>query len=266
MAGISFFRVLLIFSVFWLPFRSSYVFSATIHIATPEWEGQTTKDGSGLFFDMLRKIYQPHGIEISWEIASWKRSIQLVAEGHADAIPTVWRDDAEEAGLRLPQMPLYIEYTSAVFKKERFPDWQGADSLKGRSAVWIKGYSYDKDTPLESLNLQWAEVSNPEIMWRMLAADRVDVIIDARMDVEHYMNTHMVDTVIFRTEPLWGHKAYLGFSDRASSEKLMKIFDERIADMLASGELAGLHKKWKMQGFDAQAWTAEGEMVFCGQE
>jgi len=33
-----------------------YVFSSTIHIATPAWEGQTAKDGSGLFFDLLRRV------------------------------------------------------------------------------------------------------------------------------------------------------------------------------------------------------------------
>ncbi|TWI72285.1 ABC-type amino acid transport substrate-binding protein [Desulfobotulus alkaliphilus] len=242
------------------------VISSTIHIATPEWQGQTAKDGSGLFFDLLRRMYEPHGIELSFEIASWNRSIQLVRDGHADAIPTVWRDDAEEAGLRLPRMPLYIEYTSVVFKRDRFPEWKGSDSLRGRSAVWINGYNYHRDTPLEGLPLSWTEVAKPETMWRMLAADRVDVLIDARMDVEKYMNKHLVDTVVFKMVPLWGHKAYLGFSDRPSSEKLMEIFDESMAAMLASGELATLHEKWGMKGFDPFAWEADGEMVFGKEE
>lgn len=33
-----------------------------IHIATPLWEGQTNKDGTGLFFDIVRSVYEPAGL------------------------------------------------------------------------------------------------------------------------------------------------------------------------------------------------------------
>ncbi|MCW7752693.1 transporter substrate-binding domain-containing protein [Desulfobotulus sp. H1] len=234
---------------------------AVLHIATPQWEGQTNADGSGFFFEVVQKIYEPHGIRVSWEFANWNRSMDLVAKQHADAMPSIWKEDAEAAGLKLPRLPLYIEYTVAVLKRTSIPDWQGIASLRGRKAVWLRGYDYHFDTPLEAFNLKWEEVASEEALWRMLAADRVDVIIEAGIDVDRYMTDNMVDTTVYGVKPLWGQKAYLAFSPAASSEKLMALFDEGMAAMLVSGELAVLHEKWGVTGFMPSAWERPGERV-----
>lgn len=236
-------------------------FSPRIHIVTPEWEGQTHNDGTGFFFEILKKIYEPEGVRVSWEFANWNRSLNLLRNGHADAMPSVWKEDADAAGLKVPALPLYIEYTVAVFKKELFPDWAGQNSLKGRSVVWYRGYDYHLRNPLKGIIMHRMEIPEEGNLWRLLDADRVDAFIDSRIDVDRYVDTHMVDTVVYRVAPLWGQKAYLAFSDRPSSMKLMHIFDKGMARLLASGELEKLHEKWQVAGFNASAWEQPGEIV-----
>ncbi|TWI70655.1 ABC-type amino acid transport substrate-binding protein [Desulfobotulus alkaliphilus] len=236
-------------------------FSSVIHIATPEWAGQTHADGTGFFFEILKKIYEPEGVKVSWEFANWNRSLNLVKNAHADAMPSVWREDADAAGLRVPALPLYIEYTVAVFKRERFPDWKGQNSLRGRSVVWFRGYDYHLRNPLKGIVMHRMEIPHDGNPWRLLAADRVDAFIDSRIDVDRYVDTHMVDTLVYRVAPLWGQKAYLAFSDKPSSLELMDLFDRGMARLLASGELEKLHEKWQVAGFYASAWEQPGEIV-----
>ena len=40
-----------------------------IRIATPAWAKLTAKDGSGLYFDLLRKVYGPAGVKLEYRIA-----------------------------------------------------------------------------------------------------------------------------------------------------------------------------------------------------
>lgn len=234
---------------------------SVLHIATPSWEGQTQADGTGFFFDIIRGIYEPRGIQVTWEFANWERSMDLVKRGYADAMPSVWREDADAAGLKVPDLPLYLEYTAAVFKRKTFPGWQGIRSLQNRSVVWFKGYNYHLRKPLADISMRWMELPSESKPWRMLEADRVDVLIDATVDVDTHVEEQLVDMAVYRVVNLWGQKAYLAFSNTPSSLKLMALFDEGMAALLASGELEKLHEKWHVRGFDASAWKAAGEEI-----
>jgi hypothetical protein len=55
----------------------------TIFIVTPEWDGQTNKDGTGLFFDIVRSVYEPEGIKMKFEIVPWKRAELMVISDKA---------------------------------------------------------------------------------------------------------------------------------------------------------------------------------------
>ncbi|MFW6241724.1 MAG: hypothetical protein ACOC98_14105, partial [Thermodesulfobacteriota bacterium] len=57
-----------------------------IHIITPEWEGQTNKDGTGLFFEIVRGACEPAGIQVVYRFAPWKRCQETVKKGKADAM------------------------------------------------------------------------------------------------------------------------------------------------------------------------------------
>ncbi len=40
----------------------------TIHVVTPEWEGYTEQDGTGVYFDLVRAVYEPVGVVMTYEI------------------------------------------------------------------------------------------------------------------------------------------------------------------------------------------------------
>ena len=213
----------------------------TIHIVTPSWVNQTHKDGTGLFFDIIRKVYEPVGIKMKFTIVPWKRAKMMIETNQADARLAVVRTGKEQV---MPEYPLYVDYTVAIFKKDTIRDWKGIETLNGKNAVWMRGYDFHKIHPLSDIQLEWSEINSWEQAWEMLEHDRVDVYIDALIDIAPYIKHHHIDMTPYRLETLYSRNAYMNFSESKRSKKLMEIYDKRIIELLHSGELKKCFEKW----------------------
>lgn len=224
-----------------------------IHIATPEWDGQTNKDGTGLFFEIVRKVYEPAGIMMTYRFVPWKRAQKMVSSGKADAMLCVWEKHAKENKQRIPKYPMFVEYTGAAFKKDNIKKWKGVPSLTGKRAVWLRGYNYHTSSQMKAIKLKWSEVDRYEQAWGMLEKGRVDVYIDALVDMDHYIKTNTVDMSPYRLEILWGQDAYLAFANTEKSKTLIEIYDKRIIDLFKTGELKNIYKKWDVR-YSPDAW------------
>ena len=225
-----------------------------IDVATPQWDGQTNADGTGLFFDIVRRVYSPVGIELQYRFVPWKRAQKMVDFGEADAMLCVWREHAKEEGQAIPRFPLFVEYTAVVFRKDRIKTWQGLSTLDGKSAVWLRGYDYHAFAHFAPIRFSnWTEVNECHRAWELLERGRYDVYIDALIDIEQHIAKHDVDMAPYRLESLWGEKAYVAFSPSKKSEVLMRIYDRRIQELAVSGELKAIYGEWGV-GFTPEAW------------
>lgn len=129
----------------------------------------------------------------------------------------------------------------------------GNETGKGKSAVWLRGYDYHLVPRVTPLNLKWSEVDTHEQAWQMIDAGRVDVYVDALIDIDHYVRTKAVDVTPYAIEILWGENAYVAFADRERSKPMMRLFDQRIPELFKSGELKAMFDKWHTR-FSPSAW------------
>ena len=225
-----------------------------IRIITPQWEGQTNRDGSGLFFDIIRSVYEPEGIRIVFAFAPWKRCISTVQAGERDAMLCVWASHARKDHQLIPKIPLYIEHTAAVVKKASGIVWKGIHSLDYRRAVWLRGYDYHLADQLTDIQLaDWHEVDGHDEAWHQLDLDRFDAYIDALIDIRAYVDSGLAEARLYEIHPLWLQKAYVAFADSDRSRQLVRVYDRRAAAMVASGQMAEIYHKWK-QPFDPENW------------
>ncbi len=224
-----------------------------IDIVTPEWRDQTQADGSGLFFDIVRSIFAPEGIEMRFAIVPWKRAVMDVTNHRADALLDIYADNVEP-GMLLPRHPIVIEYTAAVFKKGRVSDWRGPKSLDGFRAIWVREYDYHLNSHFKDVNLIWDEFDEYKTAWRVLEGDRVDVYIDALPDVERYIRDFGVDMTPYETRIVGENAGYMAFQDTERGRKLAGIHDRRIMELYRSGELKRIFEKWKFR-YPERAWA-----------
>lgn len=57
----------------------------SIDVVAQEWTGQTNADGSGLYFELLKKIYTPVGITVNTSIVPFDRAVMMLRQKCADA-------------------------------------------------------------------------------------------------------------------------------------------------------------------------------------
>ena len=227
-----------------------------IRIVTPAWPDQTNEDGTGLFFDIVRSVYEPVGIKMTYEIFPWKRAEAMIASAEADAmLSALKRKD------RLtPEYPLWVEYTAVVFRKDKIKEWNGLKTLDNKRTVWLRGYDFHTISYLKSVKLDWAEIDEYESGWKMLEKGRTDFYIDALADIEQYIRKNKPDMNVYQVETVWGENAYMSFSKTEKSKKLIEIYDRKIIEMFKSGELKKIFEKWNVI-FSPDAWkeSAGGE-------
>lgn len=56
-----------------------------IHLVSEEWLDYTNADGTGVAWDVLRKVFEPAGVKVVPQSAPYSRAVGLVKRGEADA-------------------------------------------------------------------------------------------------------------------------------------------------------------------------------------
>lgn len=212
--------------------------------------GLTNPDGTGLYWDMLRAIYEPQGITLKFEAVPLKRAQYMIENRGADAMLGHYRGDAKD--FVFPQWHYNEHRISAIFKKGVL-DWQGAQTLEGKRVAWIRGAGYDKYL---AVAMQFEEKNERTSTIKMLQADRIDVFLD---DYAELMKTLRLsadelrqqgfDLNNYRIEEVMRLRLYPAFADTPRGRKLAEIFDDRMPQLLSSGKLKVLFEQWHFETF-----------------
>lgn len=228
--------------------------NAKIQIITPQWEGQTNSDGTGLFFEIIRRVYDPLNIKLVYRFASWKRCQAMVRSEQSDAMLCVWSTDAQRENQLIPRYPLYVEHTAVIYKRVSIPSWQGIHTLNLKRAVWLRGHDYHTYAPLRNIRFSnWHEVDTHKKAWHQLNLDRFDVYLDALIDLNDYIKNNSIDMNLYQKEVLWSQESYVAFSNTPRSRKLIQTFDQQIQQLFRSGQLEKIYQKWG-QPFYPKYW------------
>ena len=210
-----------------------------IIMASEEWTNATNRDGTGLYWDIFRAIYEPVGIKTKFIIQSYKGSVRLVKKKRVDAAVGIYPDLIR--GALFSQYPFVKDYILVLYKKNKLHQWNGQESLQNKRVAWIKGYSYDEFLEVPVIK---REFSNRDIILRRLEDDQVDFFLDTRNDMESVLNKGIVEVSCYMVETVLELDRYLVFADNRKGRKLKKIFDYRFPRLVKSGEIERLIAKW----------------------
>ena len=212
---------------------------AEIILASEEWANATNKDGTGLYWDIFRAVYEPVGIKTKFIIRSYKGSVSLVKRNQADALVGI--HPVKIQGALSSQYPFVKDYLLVLFKKNKFSQWNGQDTLKNKKIGWIKGFSYDEYLEVPVFK---REFTKREDILRRLDKDQVDFFMDTRNDVESVLNKGIIDVTRYTVETVLELERYLVFADNKKGREFKKIFDYRFPHLVKSGEIEKLFVKW----------------------
>ena len=212
---------------------------AEIVLASQEWANATNKDGTGLYWDIFRAVYEPVGIKTKFIIRSYKGSVSLVRKNQADAAVGIHPEKIQ--GALSSRYPFVKDYVLVLFEKTKLYQWNGQETLEDKKVGWIKGYSFDEYLEVPVIKREFAKREN---ILRRLDKDQIDFYMDTRNDVESVLNKGIIDVTRYTVETVLELERYLLFANNKKGKELKKIFDDRFPDLVKSGEIEKLLAKW----------------------
>ena len=212
---------------------------AEIILASEEWANATNGDGTGLYWDIFRAVYEPVGIKTKFIIRSYKGSVSLVKKKKIDAAVGIYPEEIK--GALFSKYPFVKDYVLVLFKKNKLNQWNGQETLRNKKVGWIKGYSYDDYLEVPVIK---KEFNRRESILRRLDKDQLDFFMDTRNDVESVLNKGIIDVTRYTVETVLELERYLVFANNKKGQELKKIFDYRFPNLVKSGEIEKLFAKW----------------------
>jgi polar amino acid transport system substrate-binding protein len=210
-----------------------------IILASEEWTNATNRDGTGLYWDIFRAVYEPVGIKTKFIIRSYKGSVSLVKKKKADAAVGIYPDVIQDA--MFSKYPFVKDYVLVLFKKDRLNYWDGQESLKNKIVAWIKGYSYDEYLEIPFIRKEYANRTN---ILLELDNNRIDFFLDTRNDMESVLNKGIVEITRYTVETVLRPERCLIFANNQKGRTFKRIFDNRFPTLVKSGEIERLYAKW----------------------
>lgn len=218
----------------------------TVRIITPEWAYYTQKDGSGLYQELWRQIFEPAGVRYKVQYALSGRCEIEVQEKRSHAYPGVYAGDP---GFIIPKWHIGVDLITAVFKKGAIDKWTGQKVMENRRVGWERGYRFDK-TGVVTVRVKKVEFNRLASALQMLVMDRVDIILDYPQAVDRFVRELGIsDQVEILPDVIHGPKYYMGFVASEKGRALARIWDEGMERLSASGELQALYRKYQDKSY-----------------
>jgi len=205
------------------------VHSKDITIGVPEWKGYTNADGSGVYFDLLRKVYSDENLKI--KIDSYNRTLAKFHNNELDMVIGVFREDIKQ-GI-FPHWYLDTEAPITAFYNKKNTQLTHLSDLEKLTVSWLRGYKFDNFIPYVTSPYLVNKISTG---FELVAKKRVDVFIDYPYNLPEIYKKELATLDIMPSRHI-----YVAFQRSKLGEKLAEQYDNMMPKLRASGELANIY-------------------------
>ncbi|KAB5618587.1 amino acid ABC transporter substrate-binding protein [Pseudomonas putida] len=230
--------VLLALMLVFLPWSAGAVeLPKQVRLVSEEWIDYTNADGSGVAWDVLRKVFEPAGVKVEVTSAPYSRAVGLVKRGEADAWVGSYKQENEDN--LYPRWHFDMDHIYALgLASKPVPTLNSVGEYR---LAWVRGYDYQSYLP-DVKNFR--EIQRREGILPMLEHDRVDFYIDAETEVDYVLH-QASKPQDFRRTHIAELPLYLAFTRSDQGKALRDLFDQRMEKLVRSGELRSIFERWK---------------------
>ncbi|WP_157490655.1 substrate-binding periplasmic protein [Enterovibrio coralii] len=215
-----------------------------ITVISEHWADATEIDGSGLYFEIMRRVFEPLGYTVKTQTTTYSRSVKLVQLQKMDVFLGSYIDEQED--VIYPKWHFDAEQVAAVYKPNVISNWQGEGSLEGKTVAWVKGYDYDEYLETE---FNKREVKSRRQGLSLLASDRIDALLDAHDEILEELEATTPEPESLTISIVKDLRLYPAFSDSLRGDELRRIYDKRFEKLLINGEIKQLFDEYEWDRF-----------------
>ncbi|WP_067519453.1 substrate-binding periplasmic protein [Endozoicomonas ascidiicola] len=216
----------------------------SLNFAAPVWAGYTYNNGTGLYWDLLKEVYEPLGFTLNFKSLPWNRSMKLMTEYRTvDGVPGEGLDSDYEH-LVFSKYPLEPEYLALVYSPGVVASFERYPSLSGKVVGMRAGYNLVPEGERYG-EFQLKEFTSLQKGMQLLKAGAIDVLVDEFSEIDTIAGENNISLDQFEvTEFETGDYYYMSFNDSPANKPLVTIFDARMETLAKEGVLEELYAHW----------------------
>ncbi|MGL5358525.1 MAG: substrate-binding periplasmic protein [Shewanella sp.] len=215
----------------------------SIKVVTSTWAGYAHLDGTGYYFEMLRRIFPAPKWQLEVEFMPFARTLYLVEHNRVDLTLGVYRQDIQQ-GL-LSQYPLEIDAIDAAVTPQLAATWQGVASLSHKKVLARLAYRYNV---LTTVPMDYEEGSDMLTMLNSLNSGRIDAVLDYQAEMLALVPKLKKPQSFVIIKGVLNAEVFFAFASTDKGRMLKQHFDREHKRLIDSGEQARLFSKVTLSG------------------
>ena len=225
--------------------------SQSVRIATFAWPQRTELNGTGAYFEILRRIFTAHNLTLNIQYRSIHDSLGALYREETDMMLVEWHPDILAADPKVkhklilaPRFPLDTEQVVAVSKANQALSWQEILDTPSHHIAWIADYNYHYffDLPEHPTTMVKSTAHGLTLVER----GRIDSYLDDFSDVEIAFAEEQFSPANFYLEIVQERNLYPLFNHLSEERGLLKIYDQGMQKLLREGELKEIFESYSL--------------------
>ena len=190
------------------------------------------KNQSGIAVNILRRIFEPEGVEFRHVVMPYERAIDELEQGLIQCT----FDVGNRVKKGLPGERPLLNCDLAAARLATTP-WKGVESLRGTRVAYLHGFELDD---MVKVPFTPQAVYDLASAFPMLEDGFVAFILDDVRPLSMAMRESRIPPHLFVIEPIRTLPVKLAFAPTDEGRRFRDIYDRRMRELAASGELAAL--------------------------
>ncbi|ASP37574.1 hypothetical protein CHH28_02300 [Bacterioplanes sanyensis] len=223
-----------------------------VNVVAPEWPDFSNKDGTGLYWDVVKAVYEPAGIRVKHATVPWNRAMKMVTKYPVyNAIIGEYKDSEEP--LRFPDYAIDVERLAVLYPVGKGIEWQQQATFSNRTVGWIKDYEI---IPQDQRDFTLREFRDTADGVGLLMEGKLDMLIDEWDEIAMALQEAGVGIENFEMHDMpEGTDVYVAFADSDLSNYLIEVYNRRIPELVKEGKLQAIYQKWGVGEIPANVQT-----------
>lgn len=198
------------------------------------WRSYTNLDGSGAYWELLRRIFGPVSSQLDLHANTYQRAILGLEEQRFDILIGTYAGHQPSNAMI---SRLHFDYDRPLYL---FAHTEQAieDILRGEFEpliCYVAGYGYDRFLPP---GLNYYYTSNTLDCFAMLDLNRLGAVVAYRENAPDWMSSPYQSHQIHNSLPI-----HVAFQDTPRGRDLRDWFDMRLSELVRSGEIAEFYSR-----------------------
>ena len=205
-----------------------------IIVAYTDWYPYTYQEKgkpSGFEIEIFTAVMKNMGIQVEFANYPWKRCLNNLKEGNADALVSLLKTDERERYAYFPDTPISISKTVFITKADRNIKFRGSlEELKEFNIGVIMGFSYNEAFD-KAVYLKKDNSLDTRILLTKLLNNRHDLAAENQTVATAYaIRMGIRDKIKFLEPPIHTEKLYVGFSKAKKTKALCGDFSNSLKE------------------------------------